>query len=129
MSLEARKAAKKRAGRAVRPADAVDMEIEGLHGPIIRECKRRGWRYIHSDPTCPTTVGEGVCDFIIFADQQRIFLFECKSKTGKLKMEQQIFITWLGKLKHPVHVIEAMSEFFYHVDGQTNVPRGNEAIK
>lgn len=120
--------AKKRAGGRVHAPDAVDREIEGLHGPIIKECKRRGWRCIHSDPSRPTTVGEGVCDFIIFADRRRVFLFECKSKTGKLKFEQSIWIAWLGKLEHPVLVIESMSEFFYHVDGEPNVPRGKDAI-
>jgi VRR-NUC domain len=112
-----------RRGDAAKPPDAVEREIAGLHHPIIAECKRRGWRYIYSDPTRPATIGEGVCDFIIFADRGRVFLIECKSKTGKLKDEQAIFICWVKKLGHEAHVITAMSEFFAIVDA----PHGTSA--
>ena len=114
-----------RRGVAVEPPDAVEYEIAGLHVPIMAECKRRGWRYVHSNPSKPATIGEGVCDFIIYADKGRIFHIECKSKTGKLKTEQVIFIAWLSRLAHRVYVITAMSEFFSIVDdGSTkNIPQ------
>ena len=89
----------------------VEREIAGLHDPIIAECKRRGWKYVHSDPTRRTTIGEGVCDFIIYADRGRMFHVECKRKGGKLSLEQQAFIAWVGKLGHTVHVITTMTEF------------------
>jgi hypothetical protein len=91
--------------------DAAKREITGLHHPIIEECKRRGWKYVHSDPTRRTTCGDGVCDFIIYADRGRMFHVECKALNGKLSMEQRIFIVWVEHLGHKVHVITAMSEF------------------
>jgi len=110
MSRGARTSAKV-LGVAIGPADAVEYEIPGLHAPIKADCAQRGWRYIYSDPTKPTTIGEGVCDFIIFADRGRVFFIECKSKTGKLKDSQRIFICWMEKLGFKVHVITAMSEY------------------
>lgn len=97
-------------------ADSVEREIEGLHYPIIAECKRRGWKYVHSNPVKRATNGEGVVDFIIYADGGRVFNIECKSKTGKLDPEQLIFIHWITKLGHVAHVITAMSEFRAIVD-------------
>lgn len=117
-SHEARNGVKKPSGVA---QDAPEREIEGLHRPIIAECKRRGWKYVHSNPTKPTTIGEGVCDFIIYADGGRVFNIECKSKTGKLSTEQLAFIHWLKKLGHETHVITGMSEFFQIVNA---IPHG-----
>lgn len=102
-------------------AGGVAREIEGLHAPIIAECKRRAWKYVHSDPYQKTTNGEGVCDFIIYADGGRMFHIECKALKGKLSIEQQIFICWIEKLGHMAHVITSMPDFFEIV----NVPRGN----
>lgn len=106
------------------PTMGVSREIEGLHTPIIAECKRRGWKYVHSDPTRPSTCGEGICDFIIYADGGRVFNIECKTKTGKLSLEQNIFITWIKKLGHEAHVITSMNEFFDIV----NVPHGTTPL-
>lgn len=89
----------------------VEREIAGLHVPIIAECKRRGWKYVHSDPTRRTTIGEGICDFIIYADDGKMFHVECKALKGKLSIEQLAFIHWVEKLGHKVHVITSMTEF------------------
>jgi hypothetical protein len=105
---EARNAPAARAGVA---QDAPELEVEGLHRPIIEECKRRGWKYVYSNPTKPTTIGEGVCDFIIYADGGRMFHVECKSRKGKLSVEQLAFICWIEKLGHKAHVVTGMSEF------------------
>ena len=107
-SHQARNAVGKRAGVA---ADAPEHEIEGLHRPIIEECKRRGWKYVYSNPTKPTTCGEGVCDFIIYADGGRMFHVECKARKGKLSIEQLAFICWIEKLGHKCHVVTSVSEF------------------
>jgi hypothetical protein len=90
--------------------DAVERE-DGLHGQIVEDCKRRGWKYVHSRMDRRTTVGEGVCDFIIYADRGRMFHVECKALNGKLSMEQRIFITWVEHLGHKVHVVTALSEY------------------
>jgi len=90
--------------------EAVEREFD-LHDDIIVECKNRGWKYVHSDPTKPTTCGEGVCDFIIYADGGRMFHVECKSRTGKLTLEQAAFIAWVQKLGHRAFVVKSFSEF------------------
>jgi hypothetical protein len=101
------------ASEASRP---VEREMT-LHNAIIAECKRKGWRYIHSDTTKPTTCGEGVCDFIIYADGGRMFHVECKSAKGKLSMEQRIFIVWIEKLGHAAHVIDNFMDFLRIANG------------
>jgi hypothetical protein len=36
---------------------------------------------------------------------------ECKVKDGKLSQEQLIFISWLEKLGHVVHVVTSFQQF------------------
>ena len=110
-------AGKRGIGRPAPPDEGWERETD-LHRAILDECKARGWRAVYSNPTKPTTCGEGVCDFIIYADGGRVFNIECKRTGGKLSMEQNIFITWLAKLGHTVHVINSLSEFL------EIVPRG-----
>lgn len=82
-----------------------------LHEDIIAHCKDNGWKHIHSRMDRRSTVGNGVCDFIIAADGGRVFWIECKSRSGKLTMEQNVFIVWLAKLGHKVSVVTSMGEF------------------
>ncbi len=82
-----------------------------LHDKIIEDCKNRLWLPIHSRMDRKTTTKNGTCDFIIFADNGRKFYIECKSATGKLSDEQQIFIAWMKRLKHTVHVISSFKEY------------------
>lgn len=89
---------------------AVEDESE-LHRQILDECRRRGWIPLHGSMIHRTfrTVGEP--DFTIVADNTRVFFVECKSKTGKLSMEQLSFIEMAKKLKHEVHVVRSFEEF------------------
>lgn len=82
-----------------------------LHEKIIAECKRRGWRTVHSRMNAAATIEVGTCDFIIFADGGRVFLCECKSATGKLSTDQVIFISWMARLGHNVPVITSFQQF------------------
>lgn len=91
-------------------ADAVIIEST-LHDQIMSECRVRGWKAIHSRMDKRSTVGEGVCDFVIFADNGRVICCECKTRSGKLSMEQNAFIAWLDKLGHKVSVVRNFSEF------------------
>lgn len=95
------------------PAKRDDAEkLEGdLHDKILAECKRRMWRTVHSRMDMAATNEVGTCDFIIFADSARVFLCECKSATGKLSEDQQIFCAWLKRLGHPVAVITSFQQF------------------
>ncbi len=112
-----------RQSAATAPQDAVACELD-LHLQIIAECKRRGWKYVHSDMSRRTTCGDGVCDFIIYADQGRMFNVECKSQSGKLSTEQMAFTAWLQKLGHTTHVVRSFSEFIDVVNCSTkNIPQ------
>jgi hypothetical protein len=106
-SYEARNIPEHRRGPV--PADPGPEDV--LHGKIAGECKRRGWRTVHSRMDMPSTVGEGTCDFIIYADKGRMFHIECKASNGKLSMEQRIFIAWVAKLGHSVHVVDSFQQF------------------
>jgi len=92
------------------PADAEPVERD-LHDKILAECKARGWIAIHARMDRPTTTAVGTPDFVILADGGRLFLVECKSKTGKLTTAQLGFIAWSEKLGFPVQTIRSMSEF------------------
>lgn len=92
------------------PTDAPALE-RILHERILDYCKHHGWRCIHARMDRATTIGEGTCDFVIFADAGKVWLVECKSATGKLSIEQNVFIAWLAKLGHTVYVIRSYSDF------------------
>ncbi|MDE2105165.1 MAG: VRR-NUC domain-containing protein [Patescibacteria group bacterium] len=108
MAWEARQARRNHSVPSL--AEPVAHESD-LHDQIIAECKRRGWKYVHSRMDRKTTVGEGVCDFIIYADGGKMFHVECKALKGKLSMEQLAFIAWVEKLGHKVHVVTSFGEF------------------
>jgi hypothetical protein len=112
-SYEARNAPAHRVGTV---AADVGPEVE-LHGKIAAECRRRVWQFVYHDPTRPTTCAAGVCDFIIYADGGRMFHVECKSSTGKLSEAQLIFIAWLKRLGHTVHVVDSFAGFLEVVNG------------
>ena len=48
-------------------AVAAGTEIEALHNEIIKECLRRGWEYVHSNPARKATTRKGTPDFVIAA--------------------------------------------------------------
>lgn len=92
------------------PEDAVTMEIEGLHEPILAWCRQNQAAYIRARNDMASTIQKGAPDFTIF-HQGRVFLIECKSRTGKLKPDQ---IGWSMLAEHnqfKVHVVRSMSEF------------------
>lgn len=101
------------AARKNEPPPSSDAAIveSTLHDQILSECRVRGWKAIHSRMDKRSTVGEGVCDFVIFADNGRVICCECKTRSGKLSMEQNVFIAWLAKLGHHVAVVRSFSEF------------------
>lgn len=102
------------------PDDVQGVKMEGeLHNKILQECANRLWFPVHSRMDRKTTTKKGICDFIIFADKGRKFYFECKSATGKLSESQQIFIAWMKRLGHVVHVITSFQEFIRIVDEKT----------
>ncbi len=82
-----------------------------LHNQIIHYCKSKGWQYLHGSMAHRSRRTLGEPDFLVLADRGRLFMVECKTKTGKLSMEQQGFIAHAAKNGHVVHVVKSMEEF------------------
>ncbi len=81
-----------------------------LQRHISTYCRMQGWVAVRSRMDCPTTIQRGVCDFIIFADRGRVFLLECKSKTGRLTEDQKRFAEDMARLGHKVHLVRDFYE-------------------
>jgi len=92
------------------PADAAEREIEELHYPILAWCKDQGAAYIRARSDMASTIQRGAPDFTIFHNG-RVFLIECKSRTGKLKPEQIGWAMLAEKNLFKVHVVRSMNEF------------------
>lgn len=94
----------------VNKAEHVESESD-LHSQIIGDCKRRGWLWVHARMDKASHLTIGAPDFLIFADGGRLLMVECKTRTGKLRPEQQAFHAMAAKLGHKAHVIRSMEEF------------------
>ena len=92
------------------PEDAAEREIEDLHHPILQWCKDQGAAYIRARSDMMSTIQRGACDFTIF-HKGRVFLIECKSKTGKMRPEQIGWAMLAERNLFKVHVVRSMSEF------------------
>lgn len=97
---------------AVREGVAEGTEIEVLHGGIIKECRRRGWVYIHADPTRKGTTRPGTPDFIILNEGPRPLLVECKTRAGNLSKAQENFRRDAAAVGHVVHVVRSLEQFY-----------------
>jgi hypothetical protein len=89
---------------------AVENEAE-LHTQILDYCSSKGWIAFHGNMARATGRTLGEPDFEILIDGGRFLLIECKTKTGKLSVEQQGMILWAEKLGHKIHVVRSMEEF------------------
>ena len=85
-------------------------ELE-LHNEIIRECRRRGWMYVHSNPTKKATNQPGTPDFIIAADGGRTLYVECKAKGGRISKEQLKFCNTALHLGHQFLFCYSLKQF------------------
>lgn len=88
----------------------VDKESE-LHQQILDECKRRGWIAFHGSMAHSTFRTPGEPDFVILADSGRVFLVECKTRTGKLTADQLAIHAWAKKIGHEVYTVRSLEEF------------------
>lgn len=93
------------------PGDRPKHERD-LHSQIFDECRRRGWIAFHGSMSERTHRNLGEPDFIILTDDKRALLVECKSRDGKLTIEQQAMIAHAKKLGHTIHVVRSMEDFF-----------------
>lgn len=85
-------------------------ELE-LHNEIIRECRRRGWVYVHSNPSKRTRQTLGTPDFIIPASGGRTLYVECKTVNGTLSKDQKNFRRGIQAQGHVYHIIRSLSSF------------------
>ena len=91
-------------------AQGVGCEAD-LHNDILEDCKARGWIALHGSMAQATGRTLGEWDFVIVADYGRVFLIECKTKTGKLTPEQAGMKAWAEKLGHKPSVVRSMAEY------------------
>ena len=89
---------------------ASGRELE-LHNQIIRECRRRGWVYVHSNPTKKATNQPGTPDFIIYGPAGYVLSVECKTATGRLSKEQTNFKREVEALGHVYHIVRSLDHF------------------
>lgn len=88
-------------------------EVESdLHESIRKECLRRGWLAFHGSMAHKTFRTEGEPDFVILCDGGKVLLVECKTRKGKLSIEQAGIHAWAAKLGHSIHTIRSMEEFY-----------------
>lgn len=92
-----------------------DKESE-LHEQIFAECRRRGWIALHGAMSERTHRTAGEPDFVIlrgrtFEMHPTVLFVECKTRTGKLSMEQSAMIHHAKRLGHTIHVVRSFEEF------------------
>lgn len=91
-------------------ADAEKKESD-LHDKIVTYCKSRHWIVFHGSMAHKSMRTLGEPDFTILADQGRVFFVECKTKTGKLSIEQLGIQLAAKILGHTVHAVRSLREF------------------
>jgi hypothetical protein len=107
----------RRQAKAPQPTGQADEGAErDLHQKIMDECDRRRWLNFHGAMNKATHRTCGEPDHVILADRGRVFLIECKSKSGKLSMAQLAVFAQAITLGHSMHVIRSFREFLQLVD-------------
>lgn len=84
-----------------------------LHDDIIAWCNRQQPRikYIHARTDRKSTIGVGIHDFTLFMPGGITVKIECKTKTGKLDEDQQVWWMEMKRLGHIVFVCRGFKEF------------------
>lgn len=101
---------KRRNGIPPAPEDAASREIEELHEPILQWCKDHQASFIRARPDKASTIGVGAPDFSIF-HKGRVFLIECKTKTGKVTPQQLGWHLLAEQNQFKVHIVRSLNEF------------------
>lgn len=94
----------------LQPSEGVEREAD-LHDQIEKECRHRGWPFVHSRMDRRTTTAVGTVDFVIAADGGRTFWIEAKGAKTKVTREQAATIHWLATLGHTAAVVRSLDEF------------------
>lgn len=92
------------------------MEDESeLHEQIRRACADRGWLPLHGSMAHRTFRTKGEWDFVILAEYPRLFLVECKDRTGKMSHDQLGLHAWAKRLGWKPTVCRSIAEFWTYV--------------
>ena len=82
-----------------------------LQRTIRDYCADQKWQCHGGSMAHRTRRDSGEEDFVIRASAGRVFFVECKSKTGKLRPEQQTNLQWAAILGHTIHVVDSFQQF------------------
>jgi len=107
-----------------RPAGASQGAVReaDLHDAILSLCRARRWPVVHSRMDVPQTAGIGTPDFVVALPAGRVVWVEAKAATGKLRPEQQAWLTALRALGHTAEVVRSLSEFLTIVASNPHTP-------
>lgn len=108
-AFEARRATK--APRDRSSDEVATGEEDKLHAKILEYCQARRWVAFHGSMAHKTFRTPGEPDFEILADGGRVFLVECKTRTGKPDADQQTVIHCAALLGHTIHVVRSFDQF------------------
>ncbi len=94
---------------------AAAREVD-LHDEILAFCRARRWPVVHSRMDVPQTAGVGTPDFVVALPAGRVVWVEAKAKAGKLRPEQQAWLTALRTNGHAAEVVRSFQEFIQVVE-------------
>lgn len=109
--------ARQNKGQSLPQFEGVTDESQ-LHSEIYDECRRRGWIALHGSMSQRTHRTAGEPDFVILADKRKTILVECKSRSGKLSLDQVSMQAHALKLGHEIHVVRTFGQFLEYVKEQ-----------
>lgn len=94
-----------------RDSQADTLDESDLQDRIVGYCRSKGWFPVFSGMRRRTSTPIGTPDFVIYADNGRVFTIETKSKTGKQTPEQIGVQLMLNKLGHQYYLVRSFEQF------------------
>lgn len=82
-----------------------------LHSQIVEYCEQQNWPVFRGSMAHRTYRTLGEPDLTILMPGGRALLVECKSKTGKLSMDQRALAILAKKNEHTIYVVRSLEEF------------------
>lgn len=92
-------------------SQSATLDESDLQDRIVAYCRSKMWFVVYSGMHRRTSTPIGTPDFIIYADGERVFTIETKSKTGKQTPEQLGVQIVLEKLGHKYHLVRSYEQF------------------
>ena len=92
-------------------SQSATLDESDLQDRIVDYCRSKMWFVVFSGMHRRTSTPVGTPDFVIYADDGRVFTIETKSKTGKQTPEQLGVQLMLEKLGHKYHLVRSFDQF------------------